>query len=64
MNAPALSTGQPSTLGTYHDLCEAMGLTKAQSYFEEKIYAQGRDEPVLADESQVMSLIMNLERGK
>jgi hypothetical protein len=63
MNTPTLSTGQPSTLGNYHDLCEAVGFTKAQSYFEEKIYAQGRDEPVLADERQMILLILSLESG-
>jgi len=61
MTAPKLSTGQPSTLGDYHDLCKLVGFTKAQAYFEEKIYAQGRDDPVLADESQMLLLIARLE---
>jgi len=56
-----LSSGQPSTLGSYHDNCKAVGFHKAQAYFEQKIAEQGRDEPVLADEGQMMLLILSLE---
>ena len=61
---PTLSTGQPSTLGVWRDNCKAFGLMKAAAYFEDKIYAEGEDEPVLADESQVMVIVRELERRK
>ena len=60
-----LSTGDPSTLGSYIKLCKAFGFTKAQAYFEEKAYAapHGEEEEVLADERQVMVLVVRLEVG-
>lgn len=61
---PTISTGQPSTLGTYRDLCKTVGFEKAKAYFEERIAKAGEDEPVLADEHQVMHLIMALEATK
>jgi hypothetical protein len=61
---PLLSTGQPSTLGSYLDNCTAFGLKKAAAYFEDKIASNpnGRDEVIIADERQVMYLIAQLER--
>lgn len=56
---PTLSTGQPSTLGVWRDLCAGIlgADSPATEYFDRKIEEQGRDEPVLADETQVMALI-------
>lgn len=57
-----LSTGQPSTLGAYHDLCKAMfgEDSKATKFFADKIEAQGRDMEVVQVESQMMYLIMTM----
>jgi hypothetical protein len=62
MSAPMLSTGQPSTLGVYRDNCAALfgPGSAAVAYFDGKIAEQGRDEPVLADEQQMMALIASL----
>lgn len=61
---PILSTGQPSTLGVWHDNCCAVfGAGSAPAlYFSEKIKTakKGRDEAVLAPETQVMHLIANM----
>lgn len=61
---PTLSTGQPSTFGSYLDNCKALGLDKAVAFLEDKIRAakDGRDEVVIVDESQMLYLIMELER--
>lgn len=64
IETPILSTGQPSTLGVWRDNCKAFGLMKAAAYFEDKIYAEGEDEPVLAAENQVMALVRTLETRK
>ena len=64
MTPTPLSNGLPSTLGSYHDTCKVLGLNKAVAYFEEKIQLQGRDEPVLAHETQMMNLIATLELGR
>lgn len=60
-----LSTGQPSTLGSYLDLCDIFfGLDSKQSKFlMEKIKEtpNGKDEEVIAAESQMMYLLMNLK---
>jgi hypothetical protein len=60
-----LSTGQPSTLGSYLDNCTAFGLKKAATYFGDLIAKapKGRDEEVIAAESQVLYLIGELERA-
>lgn len=62
MSAPLLSTGQPSTLGTWRDNCAAMfgADNQAVAYFDGKIAEQGRDEPVIADEVQVLHLVASL----
>lgn len=64
-----LSTGQPSTLGSYYDNCCAVfGSDSAPArYFAGQIAKakDGRDEAVLQDETQVMQVIYAmLPRGK
>lgn len=63
-----LSTGQPSTLGSYYDNCKALlgDDSPATRYFADKIKAspEGRDEPVIANESQMMVLISSLLEPK
>ncbi len=59
-----LSTGQDSTLGTYLKLCDLIfGTDSVQSKFIlEKITTSpnGADEEVIAEESQMMYLLVNL----
>lgn len=60
-----LSTGMPSTLGSYLDLCDIFfGLDSKQSKFlVEKIKKSpnGKDEEVIVEESQMMYLLGNLK---
>ena len=53
-----LSTGDPSTLGTYKKLAVIFG-GKAQKFIQDKIdeSEKGEDEEVIADESQMMLLL-------
>ena len=59
-----LSTGMPSTLGSYLKLCNIFfGEDSAQTKFiTEKIASNpnGADEEVVAEESQMMFLLFNL----
>lgn len=59
-----LSTGQPSTLGSYLKLCEVFfGPTSTQANFiNQKIASNpnGVDEEVVVEESQMMYLLFNL----
>ncbi len=59
-----LSTGHDSTLGSWRDLCAAtFGETSPQTKFwDEKIstHEKGRDEEVIAEESQVLYLMGTL----
>ena len=59
-----LSTGQPSTLGSYLKLCEVcFGADSVQAKFiNQKIATNpnGADEEVIVDESQMMYLLVNL----
>lgn len=50
------------TLGEYRDLCATLAGegSKAVKFFDDKIKQQGRDELVLADESQMLVLIGSL----
>jgi hypothetical protein len=63
-----LSTGELSTLGVYRDYCNALfgPESKATKFFDVKIAESpnGRDEEVIADESQMMHLIMHQMRGE
>ena len=60
-----LSTGQPSTLGSYLKLCEVFfGNDSVQARFiRDKIatHANGADEEVIAEENQMIFLLMNLK---
>jgi hypothetical protein len=61
-----LSTGQPSTLGSYKKLCGIFfGEDSAQyEFIEAKIIQSpnGEDEEVIADESQMMYLLVSLDK--
>ena len=56
-----LSTGQPSTLGTYKQLAKIFG-PKAEAFIQEKIdnSPNGEDEEVLAHESQMLALLESM----
>lgn len=60
-----LSTGQPSTLGSYLKLCELIfGRDSKQTRFiEKKIseHANGPGEEVVVDEGQMLFLLVNLK---
>jgi hypothetical protein len=62
-----LSIGMPSTLGSYQKLCNIFfGEDSAQAKFiNEKIASNpnGADEEVIAEESQMMYLLMHIEEG-
>ena len=64
MRAPLLSTGQPSTLAVWRQLmAELVGdHRKALAYLDGKISQQGADQPVIADESQVLMLLVAMDR--
>ena len=60
-----ISTGEPSTLGTYRKIALALSgdeNSPAVKFFDAKIAEQGENEVVVADESQVMALIYNFMR--
>lgn len=59
---PNLSTGDPSTLGSYRKLAHAAGLTEAVAYLDQKIAESpnGENEVVLADERQMIYLLFNM----
>jgi hypothetical protein len=61
-NMKKLSTGYPATLGGYRDLTASMfgSDSAALTFLDEKIQAQGRDEPVLAEEGQMVYLLTSL----
>lgn len=63
-----LSTGQPSTLGSYYDNCKMLfgDDSPATKYFAQKISESpdGADEEVIAAESQMMYLIGSLLNGE
>jgi len=49
----------PETLGEYRDLCAALGgeSCRAVRFLDRKIAEQGRDEKVIADDSQMRMLL-------
>lgn len=61
MEAPKLSTGDPSTLGTYKKLARIFG-DKAVSFIDGKIAESpnGENEIVIADESQMIMVLASL----
>jgi hypothetical protein len=56
-----LSTGEPSTLGTYKKMCILFG-PKAEEFIQNKIdeSPNGEDEEVIADESQMLMLLATM----
>lgn len=61
-----LSIGLPSTLGSYLKLCTLFfGEDSAQVRFiQHKVNQYGLDEEVVADESQMLYLLTNMEEGQ
>lgn len=61
-----LSIGLPSTLGSYLKLCTLFfGEDSAQAQFiQSKVNQYGLDEEVVADESQMLYLLANIEEGQ
>ena len=60
-----ISTGQPSSLKTYRDIAVALSgnkESKAVKFFDNKIQESpnGESEEVIADETQVMFLIISM----
>ena len=57
-----ISTGDPSTLGTYKEIARMLRVAKAVKFFQDKIdeTPNGADEEVLADESQMLVLICSM----
>jgi hypothetical protein len=52
---------KPKTLGYYRDMFALAGEdNKAVRYLDKKIADQGRDEPVLAAESQMLMLLAHM----
>lgn len=60
-----LSTGQDSTLGNYRRLTVLVfgPESRAVAYLDEKIAAQGADEPVIVDERQMLHLLAHIDGG-
>lgn len=60
-----LSIGLPSTLGSYLKLCTLFfGEDSAQAKFiQHKVNQYGLDEEVVAEESQMLYLLTNMEEG-
>lgn len=52
----------PETLGEYRDFCALLGVenNKAVAFLDRKIAEQGRDEIVVAPDSQMRQLLMPL----
>jgi hypothetical protein len=61
-----LSIGLPSTLGSYLKLCTLFfGEDSAQARFiQHKVNQYGLDEEVVAEESQMLYLLTNMEEGQ
>ena len=56
-----ISTGEPSTLGTYKKMCFLFG-KKAEDFIQKKIdeSPNGEDEEVIADERQMLQLLASM----
>lgn len=61
-----LSTGQPSTLGTYLKNCTAMfgKESNAVKFLQRKVDEQGEDEEVIIHETQMLYLLGAIHTGK
>ena len=59
-----ISTGEPSTLGTYLRMAKFIG-EKAEAFIQKKIdeSPNGEDEEVIAAESQMLQLLGSVEFG-
>lgn len=59
-----LSTGVPSTLGNWYDLCKVTfgEDSTATQFIKEKMDGSGRDEEVLTDEGQLLHVLANMYR--
>jgi hypothetical protein len=60
-----LSIGIPSTLGSYYDMCLALfgRNSEATKWIKEKLDEQGADEEVVADEGQMIYLLVQIHLG-
>ena len=60
-----ISTGEPSTLGTYLKIAPFIGGDTAVKFIEDKIAESknGADEEVIADERQMLYLLANMGNG-
>lgn len=56
-----ISTGQPSTVGTYYGISRFFG-TKAEAFMKKHMDEYGPDEEILADESQMLYLLANISQ--
>ncbi len=56
-----ISTGEPSTLGTYKKIAKFFG-EAAEAFIQQKIdeSTKGEDEEVIADERQMLYLLANV----
>lgn len=63
-DVPRISTGQPSTLGTYRQIASILG-PEAVAFIDKEIAdaPNGEDEVVIADESQMMYLLGQVASG-
>ena len=57
-----ISTGEPSTLGTYLKIAKLFG-PKAEKYIQDLVdsHDKGEDEGVMADESQMLGLLAQIQ---
>jgi hypothetical protein len=63
--AQMLSTGMPSTLGNWYNICLFVfgEDSKATAFIKDKLDAQGADEEVLSDEQQLMYALTQIDGG-
>ena len=54
-----ISTGQPSTTGTFHGISKFFG-KEAEAFMKEYVDKFGPDEEIIAEESQMLYLLANL----
>jgi len=59
-----LSTGVPSTLGNWYSLCMAVfgADSPATTFIKEKLDEQGADMEVIADERQMLVVLIDLHQ--
>ena len=55
-----ISTGQPSTVGTYHGISKFFG-EEAENFMAEYERKFGPDEEVIVEESQMLYLLANIK---